>query len=99
MRLERITTPETKLAFRTALGQAEKPLGLMQMKASEEPTTTVTTTALSLLLRRYSWLQRSRTQQGSGNRGDGTPDGELFHDLLSLEWGNLRDSFDEYDTA
>merc|ERR1719461_2291302 len=36
MRLERMMTPEAKLALREALGQAEKPLGLMQTHTGNE---------------------------------------------------------------
>jgi len=31
MSLERMTTPETKVVFQRALGQADKPLGLMML--------------------------------------------------------------------
>jgi len=96
MRLERMMTPEAKLALREALGQAEKPLGLMQMKASEDPTTTETTTALPTFAAEVLPVAEEPNPAGQWKKCvDGTPNCGLLHDMMSLEWGKFRDSFDE----
>jgi len=96
MRLERMMTPEAKLALREALGQAEKPLGLMQLRASEDPTTKETTTALPTFAAEVLPVAEDPNPAGQWKKCvDGTPNCGLLHDLMSLEWGKFRDGFDE----
>merc|ERR1740123_2400147 len=85
-------TPEATLALREALGQVEKPLGLLQqMQLSNE-----TTTALPKFVAETVPVAEDPHPSGQWKKCvDGTPNCGLLHDLMSLEWGKFRDSFDE----
>merc|ERR1712032_1716694 len=93
-RLERLMTPQTQKALREALGQIEKPLGLVQ--AREDPTTTETTTALPTFAAEVVPVSEDPHPAGQWKKCvDGPVDCGLLHDLMSLEWGKFRDGFDE----
>jgi len=91
-RLERMMTPEATLALREALGQVEKPLGLLQqMQLSNDTTTALPTFAAEVVP-----VSEDPHPKGQWKKCvDGTPNCGLLHDLMSLEWGKFRDSFDE----
>merc|ERR1712151_525531 len=89
-----LMTPETRQAVREALGQIQKPLGLFQ--AREDTTTTETTTALPTYAAVVVPVSEDPHPSGQWKKCvDGTPNCGLLHDLMSLEWGKFRDSFDE----
>merc|ERR1719346_380675 len=92
-RLERLMTPDVRQALREALGQVQKPLGLIQ---SHEDPVTDTTTALPTFAAEVIPVSEDPHPSGQWKKCvDGTPNCGLLHDLMSLEWGKFRDSFDE----
>merc|ERR1719237_1105388 len=93
-RLERLMTPEATLALREALGQVEKPLGFLQTQGMQPSNDT--TTALPTFAAEVVPVSESPHPSGQWKKCvDGTPNCGLLHDLMSLEWGKFRDSFDE----
>merc|ERR1719410_3200709 len=87
-------TPETRQALQEALGQVQKPLGLMQER--EEDTTTETTTALPTFAAEVVPVSEDPHPSGQWKKCvDGEPNCGLLHDLMSIEWGKFRDGFDE----
>merc|ERR1719219_299781 len=81
------------MALREALGQVQKPLGLLQVQAD---TTTETTTALPTCAAVVVPVAEDPHPSGQWKKCiDGEPNCGLLHDLMSLEWGKFRDSFDE----
>jgi len=92
-RLERLMTPQTQKALREALGQMEKPLGLVQ--AREDPTTTETTTALPTFAAEVIPVSEDPHPAGQWKKCTETGPCSLLHDLMSIEWGKFRDGFDE----
>merc|ERR1719410_851445 len=92
-RLEQIMTPEARQALHEALGQVQKPLGLIQVQAD---TTTETTTALPTFAAEVVPVSEDPHPSGQWKKCvDGEPNCGLLHDLMSLEWGKFRDGFDE----
>jgi hypothetical protein len=92
-RLEQMMTPEARQALNEALGQVQGPLALIQMQAD---TTTETTTALPKFVAETVPVAEDPHPSGQWKKCvDGTPNCGLLHDLMSLEWGKFRDSFDE----
>merc|ERR1712032_1237510 len=92
--MERLMTPEARQALREALGEVQGPLGLIQSR--EDPTTTETTTALPTFAAEVVPVSEDPHPSGQWKKCvDGTPNCGLLHDLMSLEWGKFRDSFDE----
>jgi len=92
-KFEQMMTPETRQALREALGQVEKPLGLVQFR--EDPTTE-TTTALPTFAAEVIPVSEEPHPAGQWKKCvDGEPNCGLLHDLMSLEWGKFRDGFDE----
>merc|ERR1719262_167648 len=92
-RFEQMMTPEARQALNEALGQVQGPLGLIQMQAD---TTTETTTALPKFVAETVPVAEDPHPSGQWKKCvDGTPNCGLLHDLMSLEWGKFRDSFDE----
>jgi len=92
--MERLMTPEASLALREALGQVQGPLGLIQSRA--DTTSTDTTTALPTFAAAVVPVSEDPHPSGQWKKCvDGTPNCGLLHDLMSLEWGKFRDSFDE----
>merc|ERR1712008_396760 len=92
-RFEQMMTPETRQALQEALGQVQKPLGLMQER---EDTTTETTTALPTFAAEVVPVSEDPHPSGQWKKCvDGTPNCGLLHDLMSIEWGKFRDGFDE----
>merc|ERR1719262_66208 len=93
-RYEQMMTPETRKAVQEALGQVQKPLGLMQERA--DTTTTETTTALPTFAAEVVPVSEDPHPSGQWKKCvDGTPNCGLLHDLMSIEWGKFRDGFDE----
>jgi len=92
-RLEQMMTPEARQALHEALGQVQKPLGLIQVQAD---TTTETTTALPTFAAEVVPVSEDPHPSGQWKKCvDGEPNCGLLHDLMSLEWGKFRDGFDE----
>jgi len=92
-KFEQMMTPESRQALREALGQVQKPLGLVQ--AGEE-TTTETTTALPTFAAEVIPVSEDPHPKGQWKKCvDGEPNCGLLHDLMSIEWGKFRDGFDE----
>merc|ERR1711920_405570 len=79
-------------ALREALGQVEKPLGLLQqMQLSNDTTTALPTFAAEVVP-----VSEDPHPKGQWKKCvDSTPNCGLLHDIMSLEWGKFRDSFDE----
>merc|ERR1719195_1581106 len=92
-RLEQMMTPEARQALHEALGQVQKPLGLLQVQAD---TTTETTTALPTYAAVVVLVSEDPHPSGQWKKCvDGPVNCGLLHDLMSLEWGKFRDGFDE----
>jgi hypothetical protein len=105
-KVERMLTPEAKLALRQALGQVttkghghKHGLSLLELEASQPtmgdvntttnfPTYTAETSPVMEAPRDGQW---KKCTDGEVNCG-------LLHDLMSIEWGRFRDSFDELAT-
>merc|ERR1719412_1700213 len=82
-RFEQMMTPETRQALQEALGQVQKPLGLMQER---EETTTETTTALPTFAAEVVPVSEDPHPSGQWKKCvDGTPNCGLLHDLMSIE--------------
>merc|ERR1719219_411368 len=81
------------MALREALGQVQKPLGLLQVQAD---TTTETTTTLPKFVAETVPVAEDPHPSGQWKKCvDGEPNCGLLHDLMSIEWGKFRDGFDE----
>jgi len=92
-RMEQLMTDDARQALREALGQAQKPMGLIQ---SQEDPVTDTTTALPTFAAEVVPVSEDPHPSGQWKKCvDGTPNCGLLHDLMSLEWGKFRDGFDE----
>jgi len=92
-KFEQMMTPEARQALREALGQVQRPLGLLQFQ--EDPTTE-TTTALPTFAAEVIPVSEDPHPAGQWKKCvDGEPNCGLLHDLMSLEWGKFRDGFDE----
>mmetsp|Transcript_130844 Transcript_130844/g.317830 ORF Transcript_130844/g.317830 Transcript_130844/m.317830 type:complete len:996 (-) Transcript_130844:110-3097(-) len=91
--VERMMTPDARMALRSALGQAGSQLNLLQSagglansSTTPEPQATVDVMP----------VQEEPSAGGQWKKCvDGTPNCGLLHDLMSLEWGKFRDDFDE----
>merc|ERR1719262_1665743 len=93
-RFEQMMTPDARQALQEALGQVQKPLGLIQERA--DTTTSETTTALPTFAAEVVPVSEDPHPSGQWKKCvDGTPNCGLLHDLMSLEWGKFRDGFDE----
>lgn len=95
-KVEKMMTPEARLALRTALGQVTGHLGLLQ---ESKETTTTTVAKYQAVAKRGS--DPVAEGPGSGNArkcADMPPDPERcgkVHDTLSIDWGRFRDEVDE----
>jgi len=97
-KIERMMTPEARLALREALGQASAPLGLLQesKEGGDGDGAHETTTALPTFASDVVPVSEDPHPAGQWKKCvDGTPNCGLLHDLMSLEWGKFRDGFDE----
>jgi len=93
-RMERLMTADSRQALHEALGQAEKSLGFIQTKA--DPTTTVTTSVVPTFPAQTVPVAEDPNPSGQWKKCvDGPVNCGLLHDIMSLEWGKFRDSFDE----
>lgn len=93
--VERMMTPDAKMALREALGQMtiNGPM-LLEVGASRQPNSTAT--APPSFGAMVVPVSEDPHPAGQWKKCvDGTPDCGLLHDLMSLEWGKFRDSFDE----
>jgi len=91
-RLEQMMTPESRQALRTALGQVQQPLGLIQLQ--EDPTTT--TTQQPQFVAQTVPVSEEPSPNGQWKKCvDGEPNCGLLHDIMSIEWGKFRDGFDD----
>jgi len=93
-KFEQMMTPESRQAMQEALGQVQKPLGLIQI--GKVSTTTETTTALPTFAASVVPVSEDPHPRGQWKKCvDGEPNCGLLHDLMSIEWGKFRDGFDE----
>jgi len=92
-RLEQMMTPESRQALRAALGQVQKPLGLIQLQ--EDPAAETTTAAPSFIPQTVPVSEDPHPSGQWKKCVDGEPNCGLLHDLMSIEWGKFRDGFDE----
>jgi len=90
--VERMMTPDARMALRVALGQATSQLNLIQFTGSLANTTTpqpqVAVEMLPVQEEPHPEGQWKKCVDGGENCG-------LLHDLMSLEWGKFRDEVDE----
>merc|ERR1740138_928543 len=102
-------TPEARRALRIALGQVviTKPkqqaafleLGTDQDQAPASAAVNTTSAALPTFGVETSPVSEEPSPSGQARKcTDGTPNCGLLHDLMSIEWGRFRDSFDELAT-
>merc|ERR1719439_377896 len=98
-------TPDARRMLRIALGQVQKNTGksLLQLdEANQQPASTeVNTTSAAFPSASVETLPVSEEPNPDGQWKkctDGTPNCGLLHDLMSIEWGKFRDSFDELAT-
>jgi len=92
-KFEQMMTPEARQALHEALGQVQRPLGLVQVR--EDPNTE-TTTALPTFAAEVIPVSEDPHPKGQWKKCvDGEPNCGLLHDLMSIEWGKFRDGFDE----
>jgi hypothetical protein len=105
-KIERMMTPDAKLALRMALGQVaakgkvsflEIGTGDAQVPAAGGLNTT--TPSMPTATPETSPVSEEPNPEGQWKKcTDGTPNCGLLHDLMSMEWGKFRDSFDELAT-
>merc|ERR1719464_2185535 len=89
-KLELMMTPAARVALREALGQTEG-AQLVQLKDVPE-----TTTALPTYAAKVVPVSEEPSAGGQWKKCvDGAPNCGLLHDLMSLQWGKFKDSFDE----
>merc|ERR550525_1367054 len=92
-------TPEARLALRSVLGQVQEQTNFLQtgLGTSTSTTTTTSTTAVPQVQVTVTLpVAEDPHPEGQWKKCvDGTPNCGLLHDLMSLEWGKFRDSFDE----
>merc|ERR1719456_1040535 len=98
-------TPDAKLALQMALGQVavKTKLSFLQRDEEKQPSmaTEVNTTTPAMPTAPVETLPVSEEPNPDGQWKkctDGTPNCGLLHDLMSMEWGRFRDSFDELAT-
>jgi len=91
--LERMMTPDSREALRAALGQVQRPLGLIQLVA--DPTTETTTAAPTFIAQTVPVSEEPHPSGQWKKCVDGEPNCGLLHDIMSIEWGKFRDGFDE----
>merc|ERR1719324_1712698 len=98
-------TPEARLALRTALGQVTKKHNMafieIGSEESQPASSSVNTTTPAMPTATVETLPVSEEPNPDGQWKkctDGTPNCGLLHDLMSIEWGKFRDSFDELAT-
>merc|ERR1719210_565652 len=100
-KVERMMTPDARRALREALGQVQEQgkVALFQTGANDQqPGTGVTgNTTTAFPTSAVETLPVNEKPHPSGQWKkctDGTPNCGLLHDLMSIEWGRFRDSFD-----
>merc|ERR1719324_67550 len=98
-------TPEARLALRTALGQVTKKHNMafieIGSEESQPASSSVNTTTPAMPTASVETLPVTEEPNPDGQWKkctDGTPNCGLLHDLMSIEWGKFRDSFDELAT-
>jgi hypothetical protein len=108
-KVERVMTQDARNILRAALGKvvnhvSSKTLrSLLQLDTGKQPaaTTDVNTTTGAFPTASVETVPVSEEPNPSGQWKkctDGTPNCGLLHDLMSIEWGKFRDSFDELAT-
>merc|ERR1719192_400309 len=86
-------TPEARQALRAALGQVQRPLGLIQIRSDP---VTETTTAVPTFAAQTVPVSEDPHPSGQWKKCvDGEPNCGLLHDIMSIEWGKFRDGFDD----
>jgi hypothetical protein len=103
-KVERLMTPDARRALRAALGQVPRRsktafLQVSEIAAQPEMTTNETTTGFPTYSVETVPVSEEPNPEGQWKKcTDGTPNCGLLHDLMSIEWGRFRDSFDELAT-
>lgn len=93
-KVERLMTADARKALREALGQI--PAAMSLLGVSRAANTTGTTTALPTYAAEVVPVAEEPAAGGQWKKCvDGKPNCGLLHDLMSIEWGKFRDSFDE----
>merc|ERR1719367_1805770 len=86
-------TPDARMALRQALGQVKGHPSFLQERTANTSTTTGFPEHVGIVIQP---VQEGPRPLGQWKKCvDGTPNCGLLHDLMSLEWGKFRDSFDE----
>jgi hypothetical protein len=107
MKVERMMTPEAKRALQLALGQvvAQHKVSFLEIGAQEQEeqpssaTVPNTTTAFPSIAADTLPVSEEPNPDGQWKKCvDGPVDCGLLHDLMSMEWGKFRDSFDKLAT-
>merc|ERR1719181_2320791 len=103
-KVERVMTPDARKMLRAALGQVHSKsfLQLNSNLTNQQPASTeANTTSPAFPSATVETLPVSEEPNPDGQWKkcvDGTPNCGLLHDLMSIEWGKFRDSFDELAT-
>jgi ribosomal protein S9 len=103
-KIEHMMTPDARRALRLALGQvvARKKISFLEIGTEQVPASgppNSTTPALPTPAIVTSPVSEEPNPSGQARKCvDGTPNCGLLHDLMSMEWGKFRDSFDELAT-
>jgi len=94
--VEKMMTPDARLALREALGQASGELSLAQHQVSTRLTNSTTTTPAPVAAAAVVPVQEGPAPGGQWKKCvDGKENCGLLHDLMSLEWGAFKDQVDE----
>mmetsp|Transcript_20636 Transcript_20636/g.42423 ORF Transcript_20636/g.42423 Transcript_20636/m.42423 type:complete len:994 (+) Transcript_20636:86-3067(+) len=100
--IEKMMTPSARLALQRALGQLPLGMSLVQVGKRDELAAGTTTPNLTTTLAVPTFavdVMPVSDEPAAGSQwkkcSDGKPNCGLLHDLMSLEWGKFRDSFDE----
>jgi hypothetical protein len=104
-KMERLMTPEARKALRAALGQVSvksQKTAFIEIGNTEEQAPAggnTTTPGMPTFGVETSPVAEEPNPSGQWKKcTDGTPNCGLLHDLMSMEWGKFRDSFDELAT-
>merc|ERR1719498_843194 len=107
-KVERVMTPDARKMLRLALGQVQlnhkdgKAFIQMEELLAKQPAssdTNTTSAAFPTASVETSPVSEEPNPSGQWKKCvDGTPNCGLLHDLMSIEWGKFRDSFDELAT-
>jgi len=98
-KVERMMSPGARLELRAALGQMGA--SFLELGSASKAGSAVTEPTTTTAFPQYPGVDELMVPEEPHPEGqwkkcvDGTPNCGLLHDLMSLEWGKFRDSFDE----